>query len=129
MTSMERVMPRSEWQCGRQRRSRRPADDDSQGQVNEYREIEPAGARRHIGHVADPGAIRHGVIGHSKATREKIRRDGIGMRRLRRDDRPARRTRDELVFLHEARDALLGDGDPLGVQLEMHARRPMSSPE
>lgn len=56
------------------------------------------------------------MVRQAKPACQEIGRNWIRMRRHRGDHRSPRRTRHELCFPHEAGDALLGDGQTLGLQ-------------
>jgi hypothetical protein len=91
----------------RERRRHRPADNATAPCVEDDREVQEAGPRRHVRDVGDPEAIRSGDVEVAIDEISRVLADGATHGRL---ALSASRDADDAVCTHQAGDTVLADG-------------------
>ena len=87
----ERAMERRQHELLPERRAGGPADHAPRREIENDGEIQPALAGRDVGDVTHPAAIRRRPLRRRELPRQRVRRDGMRVPRLRRHAEAARR--------------------------------------
>src|SRR3954465_8063800 len=90
-----------------------PPPDAPRGEIEHDGEIQPAFQRPEIRDVGGPHPITLPIGTRRKLTGDESRRDGLAMRRLRRDAKFLATHAAQTILPHQARDAVAATGEAL----------------